>query len=426
MDSYHFSFSEYLYKLFGGTINSNTDTFFFAIIDIGIDIIIALIIYLILRVIIIRYLHFFTKKTKTHWDDILSDRGVFRRLTLIIPAFILHILLPISLQSNPGILHLLQKVLNIYITFIIAYSLNAILNSINDIYSYFQVSRSRPIKGVIQAVIIIIYFISILVFISIAGNMEFEKIFIGLGTVSAVLLLIFRDALLGFVAGLQISFNNLVQIGDWIVMKNAGADGDVIDITLTTVKVQNFDKTIVTIPTYQLISDSFQNYRGMEESGGRRIKRSINIDLASIKFCNQELLDKLHNIKILQKYIDNKNQEIENHNKNIEDTDLETANLINKRTMTNVGMFRAYIDAYLHENANIYNSRFTFLIRQLQSTDKGLPLEIYVFTTTTNWVEYEKIQSDIFDHFFATLPLFELQAYQNPSGRDIQNMKINN
>lgn len=164
----------------------------------------------------------------------------------------------------------------------------------------------------------------------------------------------------------------------------------------------------------------------MEESGGRRIKRSINIDLASIKFCNQELLDKLHNIKILQKYIDNKNQEIENHNKNIEDTDLETANLINKRTMTNVGMFRAYIDAYLHENANIYNSRFTFLIRQLQSTDKGLPLEIYVFTTTTNWVEYEKIQSDIFDHFFATLPLFELQAYQNPSGRDIQNMKINN
>ncbi|RLD45808.1 MAG: mechanosensitive ion channel family protein, partial [Bacteroidetes bacterium] len=245
-------------------------------------------------------------------------------------------------------------------------------------------------------------------------------IVIGMGTVSAVLMLIFKDPILGFVGGLQLIFNKMLSIGDWISMPKSCADGIVLEINLTTVKVQNWDKTIVTIPTYSLISDSFQNWRGMEEAGGRRIKRALYIDMDSITFCTDEMLEKFKKIVVLKPYLEKKEKELEEYNKKFNTDPLV---LVNGRRQTNIGVFRAYLKAYLQNRSDIHND-MTFLVRQLQASEKGLPVEIYVFTKTTDWAAYEDIQADIFDHILAVIPQFGLKVYQFPSNSGVKELMV--
>jgi miniconductance mechanosensitive channel len=229
-------------------------------------------------------------------------------------------------------------------------------------------------------------------------------------------MLIFKDSILGLVAGIQLSTNQMLHIGDWIEMPKYGADGDVIDISLTTLKVQNWDKTITTIPTYALISDYFKNWRGMSESGGRRIKRSINIDVTSIKFCTQEMLDKFKRFKCIREYVERKLEEIDTHNTS---EGVDESDLVNGRHLTNIGTFRAYVAAYLRSHPRVHQG-MTFLVRHLQPTAEGLPIQIYIFSNDQAWANYEAIQADIFDHILAVVPEFELRVFQNPTGADFQ------
>jgi miniconductance mechanosensitive channel len=258
---------------------------------------------------------------------------------------------------------------------------------------------------------ILTYLLGFLGIVGFLFNKDLSTLFLSLGTISAVLMLIFKDPILGFAGGLQLTFNKMVRIGDWITMNKFGADGTVIEINLTTVKVQNFDKTIVTIPTYTMVSDSFQNWRGMEESGGRRIKRSINIDMDTVKFCTPEMLEQFRKIQMISEYIDKRETEIEKYNKAL---NIDPTIKVNGRRQTNLGVFQAYLKAYLRNRPDI-NKDMTFIVRQLQPTEKGIPIEIYVFASTTEWVAYEEIQVSIFDHILAVIPEFDLSVFQYPS-----------
>jgi miniconductance mechanosensitive channel len=269
-----------------------------------------------------------------------------------------------------------------------------------------------------QLVQLIFVMIGILWAISIIFGVQVTRIFAGLGAVAAVLMLVFKDTILGFVAGIQLSANKMLKVGDWIEMPSHNADGTVLEVTLNTVKVQNWDKTITTIPTYALVSSPFMNWRGMEESGGRRIKRSIYLDMQSVRFCNPEMLDKFKKIHHLKEYIEQREAEIENynHSNNIDETVL-----VNGRRMTNLGVFRKYVENYLMRHPSI-NKEMTFLVRHLQPTEKGIPLEIYVFSSEQRWAHYESIQADIFDHLLAVIPEFGLQVFQLPSGSDLRGL----
>jgi len=254
-----------------------------------------------------------------------------------------------------------------------------------------------------------------MILISILFDQKLSGLFLGLGTFAAVLMLVFKDTILGFVASIQVSMNNMVNPGDWISMPGRDADGVVLEINLNTVKVQNWDKTISTIPTYALVSESFQNWKGMEESGGRRIKRSINIDMTSVKFCSPEMIEKFNKIQLLQEYIRTKQKEINEFNEKLK---VDPSVLVNGRRMTNLGTFRKYIEEYLKIHPLIHE-QMTFLVRQLQPNEKGIPMEIYVFSKDQEWANYEAIQADIFDHILAVLPEFDLRVFQNPTGQDI-------
>jgi miniconductance mechanosensitive channel len=247
-------------------------------------------------------------------------------------------------------------------------------------------------------------------------NKELGVLFASLGTLTAVLMLVFKDAILGLTAGIQLTTNKMLAIGDWLEMPKYGADGDVLEITLTTVKVQNWDRTITTIPTYALISDAFKNWRGMSESDGRRIKRSLFLDLNTIRFCDEPLLKRLSRIQLIQEYVDRKKEELAEYNKQ---SKVDDSCLVNGRRMTNVGTFRAYITAYLKRHPMV-NQEMTLLVRQLEPTPKGLPIQIYIFSKEKRWVPYEDIQSDIFDHLLAVLPEFDLRVFQSPSGVDMR------
>jgi miniconductance mechanosensitive channel len=320
------------------------------------------------------------------------------------------------LESYPSTVSLVATAMSIYMITVMILVVNAFLNALAIIYQDFQVAKTRPIKGYVQIAKIIVYLIGGIIIISTLFGKNPLGIIGGLGAFSAVLLLVFKDPILGFVAGIQLSANNMLAPGDWITMPKYAADGTVIDVALTTVKVQNWDKTISTIPTYALISDSFKNWRGMEESGGRRIKRSINIDMKSIRFCTPEMLKKYSRIQHVKDYVEQKEKEIEAFN---QEHQIDNSLLVNGRRQTNIGVFRAYLRGYLHRHPSIHDG-MTFLIRQLQPSEKGLPIEIYVFSKIQEWSRYEDLQSDIFDHILAVLPEFDLRVYQNPSGDDFR------
>jgi miniconductance mechanosensitive channel len=296
--------------------------------------------------------------------------------------------------------------------------IDAVLNALHEIYRSLPISQGRNIKGYIQVVKIVFYFIAIILIISIFSGEAPKVLLGGLGAMAAVLILVFKDTILGFVASIQLSANKMVNVGDWISMPKYNADGDVIDIGLNTVKVQNWDKTIATIPTYALVSDSFNNWRGMEESGGRRIKRSLNIDMNSVGFLSKNQIDKFRKFNLLKDYVVQKEKEITEFNKSL---NLEADEVTNGRKMTNLGTFRKYLEEYLMAHPKIHTD-MTFLVRYLQPTEKGMPVEIYVFSNDQAWANYEAIQSDIFDHILAILPEFELRVFQNPTGSDFQKL----
>lgn len=351
-------------------------------------------------------------KSKNGFDDELHNHGFFNRLGHIIPALVIYMLSQIFIE-NPSLLTFLQKSAVIYLVIATVTALSALLNTVEDTYKASNLAKKAPITGFIQVGKLFIVIIAGLMIISNLMDKSPLLLLSGLGAVTAILLLLFRDTILGFVAGIQIAANRMVNTGDWIEMPKYGADGEVLQVGLTTVKVQNWDKTVSTIPTYTLISDSVKNWRGMSESGGRRIKRSLNIDIQSIKFCDQEMLDEFAKIRYIKTYIQTKLSELQRFHS---EQQIDQTDLINSRRLTNIGTLRAYMQAYL-KNHPLVNQEMTLMVRQMPSTELGVPLEIYCFCADKNWVNYEGVQSDIFDHFLAILPAFRLRAYQRMSDR---------
>ena len=338
------------------------------------------------------------------------------RLAHFAPALVIYLLTPFALEGLEWLITFIRDVLQIYMIIIMALVIDSLLNTVEDVYRNFRASKEIPIKGFIQVLKIALYFLVIIFITAILLNKTPIYLLSGIGALAAVMMLVFRDSILGFVGGIQLAANRMVAVGDWIEMPKYGADGDVLEVALTTVKVQNWDKTITTIPTYALISESFKNWRGMSDSGGRRIKRAINIDMSSIRFCDKEMLERFAKIQYISEYIEQKKDELEQFNQAAK---VDNASLANGRRMTNVGTFRAYVVAYL-SNHPMINMDMTFLIRQLPPSQYGLPIEIYVFSKDQVWANYEAIQADIFDHVLAVVPEFDLRVYQNPTGADFR------
>ncbi len=373
---------------------------------------------LITRRIIVSGIKRIVRKSKTQIDDILIQRRVFHKLAHIVPGLLIYSTAGFIFSDYPVLGDIVTRLALIYIIIVLLLSIDSFINALHQIYLTTPISNGRPIKGYVQVVKIIIYFIAIILIIASLTKESPGKLLTGLGAMAAVLMLVFKDTILGFVASIQLSANKMVVPGDWISMPSHNADGTVIDISLNTVKVQNWDKTIATVPTYALVSDSFRNWKGMEESGGRRIKRSLNIDMNSVRFVDDEMAEKFKKIHLLKDYVVSREEEILKYN---EDNKIDGSILVNGRRMTNLGTFRKYVEEYLHQHPKIHND-MTFLVRQLQPDERGLPIEIYVFSNDQAWANYEAIQSDIFDHILAVLPEFDLKVFQNPSGRDFQNL----
>lgn len=368
-----------------------------------------------------KVIHPVIHKTAIAWDDLLIEKRVIVRFSHIVPAAVIHFYAPTLFANFPELVANFAIVVNTYLIIIVLFIIDGALNFLRAIWEGGPVGKRYPAKSFVQAAKLIINMIGIIFVLSAVLGKSPLVFFSGLGAVTAILLLIFKDAILGLVAGFQLSVNHMVMVGDWIEMPARGADGAVVDVSLTTVKVQNWDKTITTIPTYALISDSFKNWRGMSESGGRRIKRSVNIDMRTIQFADEKLLGRFKNIRLLRGYLKDKLEEIQKFNADVGD-DLEE--LVNGRRLTNIGTFRAYCVAYLKNHPKVHQKGMTLLVRQLAPSDKGVPIELYFFTNDTAWVNYEDIQGDLFDHLLSILPEFGLSPYQAPSGADVEKIGL--
>ena len=373
----------------------------------------SVIAYYVTKKVIIRILTYILKRNKFKWNSVLLERQVFQKLSHIVPALIIYFFS--NVFSEPLSI-VIQRLCVIYFILVGILVIDVLLNCLDDIYRTYEISKTRPIKGYIQVVKIIVYFVAGIVVIAILIGKSPWLLLSGIGALSAVLLIIFKDTLLGLVAGIQLSTNDMVALGDWIEMPKYGANGSVIEITLITVKVENFDKTITTIPTYYLVSDSFKNYRGMIQSGGRRIQRAVYIETASITFCTDEMLEEFEKIYYLADYVKEKKKEIAAYNL---EHNIDTSHLANGRRLTNIGTLRAYMEIYLQNHPQLRKD-MTLMVRQLPPGETGLPLEIYAFTNVTEWAVYESIQSNIFDHILSIVPLFGLRVFQKPAGHDIR------
>ena len=401
-------------------VNPATAGFLATAILAAMAIVLSIIANFVAKRFILKGLAHIVAHTETQWDDIFLERNVFGKLSHLAPAIVLYVMMPLALEGHERLTALAVSVVIIYMIIIGILVIDSLLNAVLDIYQIREVSKEIPIKSFIQILKVAIYFIAIIFIISIILNKTPLYFFSGLGALTAVLLLIFKDAILGFVAGIQLAANKMVANGDWIEMPKYGADGDVLEIALTTVKVQNWDKTVTTIPTYALISESFKNWRGMQLSGGRRIKRSVYIDINTIRFCTEEMTDRFSKIRYIADYMKKKKRELTEYNAKHQLDDVAPAN---KRQLTNIGTFRAYVIFYLKDHPMI-NQEMTFLIRQLALTENGLPIEIYVFCKDKVWANYEAIQSDIFDHILAIVPEFDLKVFQSPAGSDFKEFAV--
>ena len=358
-----------------------------------------------------------SKNTKSKFDDFLLKNKVPSIIACFPPILLLFFSLDDILSKYPISLDFIQILLEVFGALITIIFVKRLLNSIKDYLKTLSNFRDKPIDSYIQVIMIFIWFFGVMVIFSIISGKDVGTFLATIGALSAVILLIFKDTILGFVASIQVTVNDIVRIGDWITMKSYHADGDVIEINLSTVKVQNFDKTITSIPTYKLVSDSFINWRGMSESGGRRIKRSILIKVSSIKFLNDEKLTELKEIERISSYITQRKEDIEKENKN---KGVNKKLLLNGRNMTNIGLFRRYTLAYLKDHPQI-SQDLTVMVRQLAPSPEGIPLEIYVFVKDKVWINYEKIMSDIFDHLLAAIPTFDLECFEYNSEKSFQN-----
>lgn len=381
--------------------------------------VLAIIVDKVTKQVLLRVVSRLTRKTKSNWDDMILSRRVFHRLAHLAPAIVIYYLIPVALKDTPVLLELLQGATKIYIAIVVLLSLDSFLNALNDIYSTYEISKTKPIKGYIQVVKIVFYSVVAIIIISILIGKSPFTLLAGLGAMTAVLLLIFKDTILGLVGSVQLSANDMVRVGDWISMPDFKADGIVQEITLATVKVQNWDKTISTIPTYSMITNSFQNWRGMEESDGRRIMRAIKLDQNTIRFLKKEDLEKLKKVQIIGEYLDKKQKELEEYN---EKNKIDNSVLVNGRRQTNIGVLRAYLMEYLKRHPSI-NEEMLILVRQLEPGETGLPIQLYCFSREQAWANYEVVQADIFDHLLAVLPEFGLKVFQNPTGDDLRSLK---
>lgn len=386
-------------------------------IAFAIVLVIAFLADAVCRHMLLRAVAHVVKKTKATWDDIVFDQKVMIHLSRMVAPVIIYLFVPVAFaETGSSTLEFIQRICLIYILVAFLSFINSFLKAVYAVYSEKERLRDRPLKGMLQTVQVILWFIGAIVIVSILINRSPVSLLAGLGASAAILMLVFKDSIMGFVSGVQLSANDMLKVGDWIAMPKYGADGTVIEVTLNTVKVRNWDNTITTIPPYLLVSDSFQNWRGMQESGGRRVKRSINIDMTSVKFCTPEMLDKYRKIRLLKDYIEKTEHIIQEYN---EEHGIDNSILVNGRRQTNLGVFRAYLTAYLKSLPEV-NPKLTCMVRQLQPTDHGLPMELYFFSSIKDWVPYEGVQADVFDHVLAIIPEFDLQVFQSPSGRDFQ------
>lgn len=381
-------------------------------------VLLSVLVYYLARYIIQRTIFVFIHRSSWEYDDILIKNKVISRASYLVPSYIISTFAPNALPGFPKAFDFVQDTIEVYVIFVVMLILSGIISSIHDIYNTFEVSKSKPIKGLVQVVKIIMYIIGVLMIIATIVGRDLTTLLLGLGTLSAVLMLVFKDPILGFVGGIQLSQNDMVRLGDWITMPKFGADGEVLEITLTTVKVQNWDKTITTIPTYSMVTDYFQNWRGMQESGGRRIKRHVSIDMESVKFCTPEMIERFQKFHLVKDYLLAKEDEVKAYNAV---NKLDTTVLVNGRRQTNLGVFRAYMLGYLRNHPAVHQD-MTLMVRQLQPTEQGIPMEIYVFSNRQEWVAYENLQGDIFDHILAVIPQFDLRVFQNPSNNSISRL----
>ena len=361
----------------------------------------------------------FAHYTIQQWDDILVEKHIVKRILYFIPLILLYVLSS-PILTGTSLLPLSQTLISFLFLIAGMMFLDAMLNALLAIYGKSAIAKEISITPFVQVLKLGLYFVTGILLLSLLLQKTPLYFLSGLGALTAVLMFVFKDVLMGFVAGIQLIANKMVAPKDWIEMPKYGADGDVLEITLTTVKVQNFDNTITTIPTYALINESFKNWRNMNLSGGRRIKRYVNIDLGSIKFCSSEMLEQFKRIQLISQYIQNRQEEILVYNKKHQ---VDESTLVNGRRLTNIGVFRSYVEAYLRQHPMIHKD-MTFLIRQLSPSENGLPIEIYVFCKDTNWTAYEAIQADIFDHILAVVSEFDLRVFQEPSGSDFQKIAL--
>lgn len=378
----------------------------------------ALVIHWVLHSVVLRFLRASAKESDQVWMQALYRRRLFTRLVFTLQGVIVYAQARLWLEVDAGGLVFIEVVTHLWILLFGLLSLFSLLNTFEDVALTTESGRRLPLRGLFQgfklvgAVVALIFAVSLLI-----GKSPLI-LFSGLGAMTAILLLVFKDPILGLVAGIQLSANKMLSLGDWLEMPKYGADGEVIDISLTTVKIRNWDKTITTIPTYALISDSFKNWRGMSESGGRRIKRAIHIDATSVNFLTEQDIARLRKAQLLSEYMEQKLVEIDSYNR---EHNIDTSSPANGRRLTNLGTFRAYLTAYLKTNSNIHRD-MTQMVRHLNPGSEGIPIEIYAFTNDTAWLAYESIQADIFDHIFAVLPEFGLRVYQSPTGYDLQEL----
>lgn len=380
--------------------------------------VVCMIVYAISKLVLIHFVKKLVKNTSNEFDDRIFGFGVFRWLSQLIPAILVFIVTPGLFADAPILRHFLHLASSLYMIVAGFLVLDSFLNAINTYFGRTEVGRRFNIGTFVQVFKLVGALVAFLLGVAVLIGKSPGALLGGVGVFASVLMLVFKDVILGFVAGVQLASNKMLKVGDWLEMPSHGADGDVEEIGLTTVKVRNFDKTVTTLPTYALISQSFKNWRGMQESDGRRIKRCIYVDTNTIQLCDEEMIERFRKFEHIGKYIDSKEQEIREYNGKIGEA--VSGCRVNGRRLTNVGTFRAYILAYLKNHPDI-NKNMTLLVRQLAPGDKGLPIELYCFSSNKNWAAYEDIQADIFDHLYAVAPEFDLKLFQQPAGYDFQN-----
>ncbi|QSX37251.1 mechanosensitive ion channel family protein [Shewanella sedimentimangrovi] len=379
---------------------------------------VALLAYVLVRRGVVRAMNLVIKRSRVTWDDVFMRHRVLEKLSLLVPVLVLDTAVPVIFSGHPLLLSLAGRLLEVTMVVLLVRGAYSGLDAVNEVADLRDISRRLPIKSVVQLIKLFLFFIALIVAISVLADQSPVYFLSGLGVATGLVMLVFKDTILGFVAGIQLAANRMVSKGDWIQMDKYGADGSVEEVSLTTVKVRNWDNTITMIPAYALVSDAFRNWRGMSESGGRRIKRALHLDISSIRFLTEADRLRLGRINHLKEYLSGKEQELAEANASVADADMP----VNGRRLTNVGTLRAYLTEYLRRHEKIHKD-MTLMVRQLAPTTEGLPLELYIFTNDTRWVYYEGIQADIFDHILAILPEFDLRAFQNPTGNDIRSLK---